>query len=70
MLTRRDLILARYHGVAVEIPVEEEMDTLAGPGPDSVTVRSPTVDTAEDTLTARRIDAQWDTADSQPDNPP
>lgn len=31
MLTRRDLILARYRGVAVEIPVEEETDTAAGP---------------------------------------
>jgi membrane peptidoglycan carboxypeptidase len=70
MLTRRDLILARYHGVTVEIPVEEEMDTVAGPVPDSLTVTSPTGDGVEDSLTTRRIDAQWDTAHSQGDNPP
>ena len=62
MLTRRELILARYHGVTVEIPVavEEEvdslmntfMDTLALPSLESLTVTSPTEDTAEDTLAA------------------
>ena len=31
MLHRRDLILARYHGVDVYIPPEEEFDTLAVP---------------------------------------
>jgi len=70
MLTRRDLILARYHGVKVEIPVEEEMDTVAAPGLDSLTVMSPTGDSGEDTLQTRRRDAQRDTVDSQPDSPP
>jgi monofunctional glycosyltransferase len=73
MLTRRDLILARYHGVTVDIPVEEEIDTVAALGRDSLTALSPTGDSGEDTLTTRRIDAvdaQGDTVDSQPDNPP
>jgi monofunctional glycosyltransferase len=77
MLTRRDLILARYHGVTVEIPViEEETDTVAGPGLDSLPVVSPTVDSGGDSRTTRRTDAQdaqeaqRDTADSQGDNPP
>ena len=83
MLTRRELILARYHGVTVQIPaaVEEDvdavMDTLTVPDLDSLIVTSPTEDTAEDTLSTRRIDApwdtanaQWDTADRQLDNTP
>jgi monofunctional biosynthetic peptidoglycan transglycosylase len=70
MLTRRDLILARYHGVTVEIPVDEETDTAAGPELDSLTVASPTVGGGRDSLTSRGIPAQWDTADSHRDNPP
>ena len=70
MLTRRDLILALYHGVAVQIPIEEEMDTVAAPGLDSLTVVSPTGNRGEDTLQTGRTDAQWDTVDSLGDNPP
>ena len=76
MLSRRDLILARYHGVEVAIPPEmEEGDTALNVPPvvvpplESLTVNSPTADSEEDTL-ARRIDAQRVPADSGWDNPP
>src|SRR5881396_895507 len=65
MLSRRDLILARYHGVDVAIPPEmEELDSVLNVPPvlvpplESLTVNSPTADSEEDTLAARRIDAQ------------
>ena len=76
MLSRRDLILARYHGVDVAIPPEmEELDSVLNVPPvlvpplESLTVNSPTADSEEDTLAARRIDAQRVTADSGWDNP-
>jgi monofunctional biosynthetic peptidoglycan transglycosylase len=76
-LTRRDLILARYHGVDVYVPPEmEEGDSTLNRVPviealpESLMVENPTGDSAEDTLQTRRTDAQRDTADSQPDNPP
>ena len=61
MLTRRNLILARYRGVDVYIPPEEETDSipvpivapLLGPPPESLQVEPPTtVDTVRDTTTA------------------
>ena len=77
MLSRRDLILARYHGVDVAIPPEmEELDSVLNVPPvlvpplESLTVNSPTADSEEDTLAARRIDAQRVTADSGWENPP
>jgi len=60
-LARRGLILARYHGVNVYIPPEEETDSLPMPLPapvippalDSLRIDVP-VDSLEDTLTDRR----------------
>ncbi|PYP01519.1 MAG: monofunctional biosynthetic peptidoglycan transglycosylase [Gemmatimonadetes bacterium] len=64
MLTRRSLILARYHGVDVNIPPEEETDTVPVPTvllppAESLRIEVPSVvDSLEDSLTARRTDAQ------------
>src|SRR5256885_153105 len=82
-LERRNLILARYRGVDVYIPPEEETDTILVPsvvlpsvdslGTDSLSPRidslSP-VDSARDSLTTRRTDAQGRTADSARDSTP
>jgi monofunctional glycosyltransferase len=76
MLTRRNLILARYRGVDVYIPSEEDTDTIPVP-----TVLLPPVDSLEledlapvdstqDSLTARRTDAQGRTVDSVQDTLP
>ena len=75
MVARRDLILARYYGVDVYIPPEEETDTLqvpaiAPPPAESLHIEMPIpVDTTQDSLTTRRTDAQTarrtDTADAQ-----
>src|SRR5437773_551340 len=60
MLARRDLILARYHGVEVYIPPAEETDTLQLPAitvppVESLQVEVPTPgDTAIDTTVARK----------------
>ncbi len=60
MLARRDLILARYHGVEVYIPPAEETDTLSVPAitlppVESLKVEVPTPgDTAIDTTAARK----------------
>ncbi len=60
MLARRDLILARYHGVEVYIPPAEETDTLSVPAitlppVESLKVEVPTPgDTAIDTTVARK----------------
>src|SRR5881296_1680759 len=79
MLTRRNLILARYRGVDVYIPPEEETDTIPVPtvllSPvDSLQIDSfAPVDSTQDTLTARRTDttdAQRTTADSSRDSLP
>ena len=59
MLARRNLILARYRGVDVYIPPEEETDSipapivpLLGPPPESLQVEPPApVDTVRDTTT-------------------
>ncbi|HET7379946.1 MAG TPA: biosynthetic peptidoglycan transglycosylase [Gaiellales bacterium] len=68
-LQRRDLILARYHGVEVYIPPEEEIDSIPVPA-----VLLPPVDSLRiDSLTARRTDAtdaQGRTADSGRDSLP
>src|SRR5207244_3422160 len=64
-LERRNLILARYRGVDVYIPPEEETDSLPIPLPapvvppalDSLRIDVP-VDSLEDSLTDRRTDAQ------------
>src|SRR6058998_3825048 len=64
-LARRDLILARYRGVDVYIPPEEETDSLlitlpapvVPPALDSLRIDVP-VDSLEDSLTDRRTDAQ------------
>jgi len=76
MLARRDLILARYHGVDVYIPPEgEEGDSVlnvppvAVPPLESLTV-SPTPDREQDTLKTRRTDAQRDTARRSDDSLP
>src|SRR6266446_8216305 len=78
-LARRNLILARYHGVDVYIPPEEETDSLPMPLPapvippalDSLAVDAPlTVDSTQDSLTARRTDAQGRTEDSVRDSLP
>ena len=75
-LARRGLILARYHGVNVYIPPEEEADTLpvptvSLPPVDSLQIDvAPPVDSAQDSLTARRTDAQGRTADSSRDSLP
>ena len=79
MLARRDLILARYRGVNVEIPSEEETDTLPVPAVtvppvDSLRVDSlAPVDSTQDGVAARRTDttdAQGRTADSSRDSLP
>jgi monofunctional biosynthetic peptidoglycan transglycosylase len=76
-LTRRDLILARYHGVDVYVPPEaEEADSTLNAAPvivpavDSVIVVSPTADSGRDSLIPGRLDVQRDTADSQPADAP
>jgi monofunctional glycosyltransferase len=61
MLHRRDLILARYHGVDVYIPPEEELDTLTVP-PFLPPVVPPVIDTLlRDTLTVPVDSAPPDT---------
>jgi membrane carboxypeptidase/penicillin-binding protein PbpC len=76
VLARRDLILARYHGVDVYIPPAEEADTLAVPGIivpllDSLRIEvPPTGDSTQDSLKTRRTDAQGRTADSGRDSLP
>src|SRR6266550_180372 len=63
-LERRNLILARYRGVDVYIPPEEETDTIPVPTVllppvDSLQIDSlPPVDSTQDSLTTRRTDAQ------------
>ena len=63
-LARRNLILARYRGVDVYIPPEEETDTIPVPTvlvppADSLQIDSlPPVDSTQDSLTTRRTDAQ------------
>jgi len=78
-LARRNLILARYRGVDVYIPPEEEGDTIPVPTVllppvDSLQIDSlAPVDSAQDSLTARRTDAtdaQGRTADSSRDSTP
>jgi monofunctional biosynthetic peptidoglycan transglycosylase len=76
-LARRDLILARYRGVEVYIPPEEEADTLLVVPPvivppvESLQIEVPLpVDSLQDSLTARRTDAQGRTADSGRDTLP
>ena len=78
-LERRNLILARYHGVEVYIPPEEETDTLPMPIEppaipaelESLKVDVPVpTDSTEDTLQARRTDAQGRTGDSARDSLP
>src|SRR6185295_149416 len=78
-LARRGLILARYHGVNVYIPPEEETDTLpvptvSLPPVDSLEIEvAPPVDSAQDSLTATRTDttdAQGRTEDSSRDSLP
>ncbi len=79
MLARRNLILARYRGVDVVIPTEEETDTIpvptvALPSVDSIQIDSiAPVDGSQDSLTARRTDttnAQVSAADSGRDSLP
>src|SRR5436309_767663 len=75
-LARRNLILARYRGVDVYIPPEEETDTIPVPTVlvppvDSLQIDSlPQVDSTQDSLTTRRTDAQGRTADSGRDSLP
>src|ERR1043166_3307823 len=75
-LERRNLILARYHGVEVYIPPEEEADTIPVPSVvlpsvDSLRIDSlAPVDSAQDSLTTRRTAAQGRTADSVRDSLP
>jgi monofunctional biosynthetic peptidoglycan transglycosylase len=75
-LARRRLILARYHGVEVYIPPEEETDTIPVPAVlpppvDSLQIDSlAPVDSTQDSLTARRTDARGRTADSSRDSIP
>src|SRR5205807_9444424 len=78
-LERRNLILARYRGVDVYIPPEEETDTIPVPTVllppvDSLQIDSlPPVDTTQDSLTTRRTDAtdaQGRTVDSSRDSLP
>jgi len=63
-LERRNLILARYRGVDVYLPPEEETDTIPVPTVllppvDSLQIDSlPPVDSTQDSLTTRRTDAQ------------
>src|SRR5438477_2475283 len=76
-LERRNLILARYRGVDVYLPPEEETDSLPIPLPapvvppalDSLRIDVP-VDSLEDSLTDRRTDAQRGTEDSVRDSLP
>ncbi len=76
MLTRRNLILARYRGVDVYIPPEEETDTIPVPTvlvppADSLQLEElAPVDSTQDSLTARRIDSQGRTEDSVRDSLP
>jgi len=78
MLARRNLILARYRGVDVVIPQEEETDTLAVPiepplpaALESLQVSVPLpADSTEDTLQTRRTDAQGRTDSSGRDSTP
>lgn len=76
-LARRDLILARYRGVDVNIPPEEETDSLLMPTPeilpevDSLRIDAPLqADSTQDSLKTRRTDAQGRTADSSSDSLP
>ena len=78
-LARRNLILARYRGVDVYIPPEEETDTIPVPTVllppvDSLPIDSLTpVDSIQDSLTAGRpdtTDAQGRPADSSQDSLP
>ena len=75
-LARRNLILARYRGVDVYIPPEEETDTIPVPTvllppADSVQLEDlAPVDSTQDSLTARHTDAQGRTADSSQDSLP
>ena len=76
-LARRDLILARYRGVPVNIPPEEETDSLPMPTPaippevDSLKIGAPMPgDTTQDSLKARHTDAHGRTADSGRDSLP
>jgi len=75
-LARRTLILARYRGVEVYIPPEEETDTIPVPtvllpSVDSVEIDSVApLDSTQDSLTDRRTDAQGRTADSSQDSLP
>jgi monofunctional biosynthetic peptidoglycan transglycosylase len=78
-LARRNLILARYRGVEVYIPPEEETDTIPvptvlPPPVDSVQIDSVApLDSTQNSLTDRRTDAtdaQGRTADSSRDSPP
>lgn len=78
-LARRDLILARYRGVNVYIPPEEETDSLPIPLPapaipavlDSLEIAVPLqADSTQDSLTAGHTDAQGKTADSTRDSTP
>jgi len=78
-LERRNLILARYRGVDVYVPPEEETDSLLMPLPapvippalESLEVAVPLpVDSTQDSLTARRTDAQGRTEDSGRDSLP
>src|SRR5207249_4154456 len=75
-LERRNLILARYRGVDVYIPPEEETDTIPVPTVllppvDSLPIDSLVVaDSMQDSLTTRRTDAQERIADSVRDSLP
>ena len=73
MLHRRDLILARYHGVDVYIPPEEELDTLTVP-PVLPPIVPPVLDTIlRDTLTVPAESVPRDTLappDTLPDTAP
>jgi monofunctional biosynthetic peptidoglycan transglycosylase len=77
MLARRDLILARYHGVDVYIPPDVgegdsvlNVPPIAVPAIESLKVEVPAEDSGEDSLKARRTDAQRDTVDSSRDSLP
>ena len=78
-LARRNLILARYRGVDVVVPAEEETDTIPVPAvllpaADSIQIDSlASVDSTQDSLADRRTDAtdaQGGTADSTRDSIP
>ena len=76
MLARRNLILARYRGVDVYIPPEEETDTIPVPTvllspADSLQLEElAPVDSTQDSLTPGRTDAQGRTGDSVRDSLP